>query len=122
VLLGEQPAGLNASADSEIRSYFDWVASEQRLKLTPVITELLNVIFAIRSNTGEEVPSEWTVEFNPLWQPTATERAETLLKNAQADQIYMLNGVASVDEVRERLISDGLLTPIDAGDDGDRET
>ena len=117
VLLGESPSGLNASGDNEIRSWFDFVASQQRLTLTPVVTRLLEVIFAIRSNKGEQVPDEFSVEYNPLWQPTQQERADTYLKMSQGDQIYMLNSVQSPDEVRARLISEGFLAPLDAPDD-----
>ena len=116
VLLGETPSGLNASGDSTMRSYFDWVASQQGLKLTPVLTELLNVLFAVRKNNNEDVPEEFTIDFNPLWQPTATEKADTTLKNSQSDQIYMLNGVTSADEVRARLISEGVLSPLESPD------
>ncbi len=121
VLLGEQPAGLNASADSEIRSYFDWVASQQRMKLTPAITRILDIILAIRSKT-ETVPGEYTIDYNPLWQPTEKEQAETRFVTAQADQIYILNDVMSPDEVREREISAGAIIPLETPDNGDAET
>lgn len=114
VLLGETPSGLNASGDSEIRSWFDFVSSQQNLTLTPVITRLLEVIFAIRENKGQDVPSQFTVEYGPLWQPTQQEKADTFLKTAQGDQIYMEFDVQSSDEVRARLISNGELTPLES--------
>ena len=117
VILGESPSGLNASGDVEIRSYFDYVASQQRLTLTPALTRLLEVDFAIRSNRGERVPEEFTIDYNPLWQPTQQERADTYLKMSQGDQTYMLNSVMSPDEVRARLIASGELVPLDAPDD-----
>ena len=121
VLLGETPSGLNASGDAEIRSWFDFVASQQRFHLTPVINELLDVVFAVRKNKGETVPEEWTINFNPLWQPSAQESAATALSRAQADQILILNDVVSPDEVRERMISEGTLTPMEAPVDVDPE-
>jgi phage-related protein (TIGR01555 family) len=117
VLLGESPSGLNASGDSEIRSWFDFVASQQRSVLTPALNRLLEVIFAIRSNRGEEVPDEWSIEFRPLWQPTAQERAETILKTAQSAQILIANDITSPDEVRAQMISMGWITPLEAPDD-----
>lgn len=116
VLLGEQPSGQNANADSEIRSWFDFVASKQKTVLTPVINRLLEVIFRIRANRKEVVPDEWVINYRPLWQPTAQEQADTLLKKAQAAQILMLNGVMSEDEVRADLISAGLITEMKADD------
>lgn len=114
ILLGEQPSGLNANGDSEIRSWFDFVASQQRLILTPVITRVLEIIFATRRNRGEAVPEEWTVEFSPLWQPTQMERAETSLKSAQANSLYFTMGVKSSDEIRAELISSGELSPLES--------
>jgi hypothetical protein len=111
VLLGESPGGLNANGESEKRTYLDWVASEQKFQLTPVLNELLTVLFAVRKNRGEVVPEEWTINFHPLWQPTALESADTALKRAQTDQILILNDIVSADEVRDRLISEGLISP-----------
>jgi phage-related protein (TIGR01555 family) len=117
VLLGEQPSGLNASGDSEIRTWLDFVASQQKLTLTPVLTRLLEVVFAVRSNRGEQVPEQFTVEYSPLWQPTQVEAADTALKMAQTHSVYILNGVASPDEVRAALISSGDLVPLDSPDE-----
>lgn len=117
ILLGEQPSGLNANGDSEIRAWFDFVHSQQRLVLMPVITKVLDVLFAVRRNRGEDVPTEWTVKFNPLWQPTAEEQAKTQLAQAQADQILIMNGVTSPDEVRARMVSEGKLSTLEAPDE-----
>jgi phage-related protein (TIGR01555 family) len=117
VLLGESPGGLNANGESETRTYLDWVASQQKVQLTPVLNELLTVLFAVRGNRGEIVPDEWTVNFHPLWQPTAQESADTFLKKAQASQILALNDVISSDEWREALISEGLIIPGDSPPD-----
>lgn len=110
VLLGEQPSGLNASGDSEVRSWFDFVRSQQKLHLAPAINRVLDVLFASKKRR----PTEWEVEFPPLWQPSDAEKADTLLKNAQAGQILILNDVAAPDEIREQLIATGDLTPLSA--------
>ena len=116
ILLGEQPGGLNASSDSEIRAWFDHVASQQKQILAPVISRVMEILLAVRSNRGEDVPEEWTIEFPPLWQPTADERSQTYLRQAQADQIYFLNGVLSADEIRARLVSEGMIEAIEMPD------
>ncbi len=117
ILLGEQPGGLNANGDSEIRSWFDFVRSQQRSVLTPAITRLLEVIFAIRENNREDVPDEFTVDYAPLWQPSEAETAATQLQQAQTDELYMLNGVYTADETRTRLESEGRIPDTDADDD-----
>lgn len=113
VLLGESPSGLNASGDSEIRAWFDFVSSQQGFVLTPALNRLLEVIFAIRSNRGEQVPDEWTIKFNPLWQPTAQETAATVLATAQSAQILIANDITSPDEIRAQMISAGWITPLE---------
>jgi phage-related protein (TIGR01555 family) len=109
VLLGEQPAGLSANADSEIRAWYDYVRGQQRAVLTPAISRVLEVVFAIMRNSGQDAPEEWTVDYKPLWQPSEKEQAETRLLQAQVDDSYMLSGVYSDEEVRARLISEGQL-------------
>jgi len=123
ILLGEQPGGLNASADSEIRAWFDHVASQQKQILSPILSRVVEIMFAVRRNRGEVVPEEWMIDFPPLWQPTADERSQTYLRSAQADQIYFLNGIMSADEIRARLVDEGLIEAVevpntDGGDGG----
>ena len=107
VLLGEQPGGLNASADSEIRSWYDHVATEQKKILTPALNRLIKIMFAIKDRRGKKVPTEWTIEWEPLWQPTEKEDAEAMLVRAQASQIQSLGGWASDDEIRDKMVEDG---------------
>jgi len=113
VLLGETPGGLNANADSEIRSWYDYVDSQRKKILNPALDRILQIHFAIRWNrTGEAVPTRWTIEWDPLWQPTAAEAAETDLKVAQTAQIYLASGVMKSEEIRNKLVSQGYITPV----------
>jgi len=107
VLLGEQPGGLNASADSELRAHYDFVRAQQRKTLTPAINRILEIVFAISNNRGQEAPKEWTIDYTPLWQPSEKERAETELITAQTDDLNIQNLVTTSEEVRERLIREG---------------
>ena len=113
VLLGEQPSGLNASADSEIRAWFDHVASQQQKILTPALTKIISIHLRLMRKAGKAVPEDWTIEYAPLWQPTAKETADTALVEAQRDVAYMQFGVVGPDEVRDRLVETGQLTPSD---------
>jgi hypothetical protein len=114
VLLGEAPGGLNASGDSELRSWYDYVSGQQPQKLTPPINRLVEVILATRKN--EQTPDQWEVEYAPLWQSSAKEKAETDKIKAETADIYTQMGVISVPEVRTKLIQSGDL-PDDAGDE-----
>ena len=109
ILLGEQPGGLNAGADGEIRGYYDHVHSTQKNFLTSILTQIIELMFQIRFNKGEVVPDEWNIEFEPLWQPSEQEQSDVLLKNMQAYQIASQLGFMTVDEVRKKLISSGII-------------
>lgn len=113
VLLGEQPGGLNASGDSEIRTWYDFVASKQPQVLTPPLNRLLTVLFAIRANKGEAVPTEWTVEYAPLWQASEQDLVATEKLRAETESIRLADGTITVEEIRTNLVSRGIL-PEDA--------
>lgn len=124
ILLGEQPGGLNASGDSEIRAWYDFVAAQQKQKLTPALNRLLEVLFAVRKRNKETVPEEWTIQYAPLWQPSESEAAATEKTKSETAGTYVDMGAIDVGEVRTGLISSGYL-PEDAGteppDDGSEE-
>jgi phage-related protein (TIGR01555 family) len=72
-LLGQSPAGLSATGESDIRNYYDRISSEQRNDLAPALERLDQVL--IRSALGtmnESIHYEW----NSLWQLTEKERVE----------------------------------------------
>jgi hypothetical protein len=105
IILGEQPSGLGSTADAEIRSWYDSVASQQKRVLTPALNRLLEVIFAIRDDNI----SEWVIDYASLWQPSAKEQAETYNAWSQGDERYMLNGVLGEDQVEQLLVTRGFL-------------
>jgi uncharacterized protein len=72
-LLGQSPAGLNSSGESDLRTYYDGTRKKQKRDLTTPITVLNEVVY--RSTIGKEPPKGWGFEFNPLWQLSATERS-----------------------------------------------
>lgn len=114
VLLGEQPGGLNASADSEIRAWYDHVANMQQKVLTPALNKLIKQMFAIKARRGATVPTEWTIEWEPLWQPTDQEKAQAELVRAQAGQIRQtIMSVSAPDEERAKMIASGDIVEVD---------
>lgn len=70
--LGQSPAGLNASGESDLRNYYDRIQSGQELEVRPAMSVLDECL--IRSALGSR-PPEIHYVWNSLWQPTATERA-----------------------------------------------
>lgn len=118
LLFGEHPGGLNAAAagQTEIRGYYDQVASLQQSYLAPRIDRVLAVVFASRRLRGETVPAEWTIEFDPLYRETRETMAASALSWAQAMETWVLNGIVSPDEARRQLIDMGYVEALDAGE------
>lgn len=117
LLMGEAPAGLNATGEGDARNWYDLVSSMQESELRPAYARLIRL--AAKSigaapkvrdiRPGKTVPTdEWAFTFNPLWQRTDAEVADTRLKVAQADQIYVQLGVTDSAEIAlSRFGSDG---------------
>jgi phage-related protein (TIGR01555 family) len=96
LLMGLSPAGLNATGASDIRFFYDRVASMQRRKLAPAIRYVTQILMA--SLGGE--PEGWNIEFRPLWQPTEKEQAEARKTQADTDALMIDKQVLGSDEVR----------------------
>lgn len=92
ILMGQAPAGLNATGDSDIRLFYDRIRTAQQNDLEPVIMRLVEVVTAGRRRG-------WKVSFNELWQETRTEKADRQLKEAQRDVAYLTAEVVTPEEV-----------------------
>ena len=100
VLMGQSPAGMNATGESDIRWFYDTIESSQTNVIKPALEYVLRLIMlADNGPTGGVEPESWTVTFPSLWQPTPIELAQIELSHAQADQIYHVMGAASSDEI-----------------------
>lgn len=96
LLLGQAPAGLNATGDSDIRFFYDRVAQLQT-KLKPLIEKLVRWVM-LTLFAGKE-PETWSVDFPPLWQPTRKEDAEARKIQQEIDHGYIEDQVYSSEEV-----------------------
>lgn len=100
LLLGQAPAGLNATGDSDIRWYYDRIKSQQHETLLPPLKRLVKLLFQMKDGpTNGTEPDNWSIVFNPLWQSSNAEEATRRLAIAQADNIYLSNGVVTPQEV-----------------------
>lgn len=102
LLMGQSPAGLNATGASDVRFHYDNVKSRQHNHLEPKLCRLIRLLMLVQGGiTGGQEVENWSIEFHPLWQPTALETAQARLAVAQADQVYITNAVVSPAEVAE---------------------
>jgi phage-related protein (TIGR01555 family) len=107
-MLGQSPAGLSATGDSDTRNYYDRVSTEQKIELQPRLDRLDQVL--VRSALGEW-PEGMFYNWNSLWQMTDAEKAEIATKRASvmtADSNAGLIAPTVLKKAREnQLIEDG---------------
>lgn len=91
LLMGQAPAGLNATGDSDIRFFYDQVKAEQEA-LKPKIEHIYRLI-------SGDLEDEIKIEFPALWQLTDKEQAEIRRTQAETDRVYLQEGVLLPEEV-----------------------
>ena len=99
-LFGRSPAGMNATGESDLKNYYDYVDSLRESKLRPILERLLPVM---AMSVWGGVPEDVGVQFPPLWTPTAKETAEIALKKAQAIRDTFQAGLFGADTAMKEL-------------------
>lgn len=86
VLFGRSPAGQNATGESDLTNYYDYINQIQERGLRNNIRTLIDIILAAGVAKGRiEVIPNYTLTFNPLWNLSGREKAEVRQLNATAD-------------------------------------
>ncbi len=106
ILMGQSPAGMNATGESDFRWFYDRIRAQQTTMLAPRIRRLVDIWLRTRAgqealakfNNGE-FPKTINVKFAPLWTETPLAVAQRELAVAQKDQIYLTNQVFKPEEV-----------------------
>ncbi|MGO4196857.1 phage portal protein [Rhizobium sp. YAF28] len=96
-LLGQSPAGMSATGESDMNNYYDRVSSIQTLEVTPALYRLDECL--IRSALGSR-PDEVFYEWSPLKQMTEKEQAEIGKLNAETANILATTGIFTPVELR----------------------
>ncbi len=99
-LFGRSPAGMNATGESDLRNYYDYVDTLREAKLRPILEKLLPVL---AMSAWGAVPDGLDISFPPLWTPTAAEVAEIALKKAQAIRDTFQAGLFRADTAQREL-------------------
>jgi phage-related protein (TIGR01555 family) len=89
-LMGQSPAGMNATGESDTRIWYDQVGQYQTEELAPDLERLAKAF---------DPGAEWTVEFPSLWQETATEKQTRLKMQADTDKSYADAGILLPEEI-----------------------
>ncbi|MXN51900.1 DUF1073 domain-containing protein [Shinella sp. AETb1-6] len=96
-LLGQSPAGMSATGESDMNNYYDRVSSIQSLEMTPALYRLDECL--IRSALGSR-PAEIFYEWSPLKQMTEKEQAEIGKLYAETSEIFGRTGLFTSEELR----------------------
>ena len=99
-LFGRSPAGMNATGESDLRNYYDYVDTLREAKLRPILEKLLPVL--AMSSWGA-VPDGLDITFPPLWTPTAKEVAEIAKTKSEAIVSGYQAGLLNVDTAQKEL-------------------
>jgi phage-related protein (TIGR01555 family) len=100
LLMGQTPKGFNAKDDGSMRKWYDKIAEDQEDELRQQLERLVYLIMLSKEGpTNGKVLEDWSLEFNPLWQPTEIEVVEMRNKQAETDKIYIENQVLTPEEV-----------------------
>ena len=85
-LFGRSPQGMNATGESDLRNYYDMIASLQERQLRPALEKLLPVMAVSCWGT---VPEDLEIVFEPVMTTSPAERAELLQKlSAEVIEAY----------------------------------
>jgi hypothetical protein len=110
--MGREPAGQNATGDSDTRNYYDRLASDQKVRQTPALRPLDEVL--LRSTFGSR-DDAWRYDWNALWLMSDAEKADVELKKAQAHQVDVNAGLISPHVLQigreNSLVESGFLYP-----------
>lgn len=100
ILMGEAPAGLNATGESDLRSWYDSLAAEREEEYEAPLEILLRYVFlSANGPTDGTEPAEWSIGWKPLYQLTELQEAERNAKQAEADKTYIDATVITPEEV-----------------------
>ena len=99
-LFGRSPAGMNATGESDLRNYYDYVDTLREAKLRPILERLLPVL---AMSAWGAVPDGLDITFPPLWTPTAKEVAEIAKTKSEAIVSGYQAGLLNVDTAQKEL-------------------
>jgi len=100
ILMGQSPAGLSATGESDVRWFYDRIKNQQTNHLRPRHLRLVRLLcLAHDGPTRGKLPPKLAIEYAPLWQPTPLEQAQIRAAVATADATYITAQVVTAEEV-----------------------
>jgi hypothetical protein len=101
-LMGQSPAGLNSTGESDREIMYDRARAEQH-ETEPQIEQGIRLVMLSSEGPCEgKEPDVWGINFRPLSSPDDQDIAKTHNLDAVSDDYYIKNGTLTTDEVRNR--------------------
>ena len=112
-LFGRSPQGMNATGESDLRNYYDMIASLQERQLRPALEKLLPVMAV---SCWGYVPEDLEFVFEPVMTNSPAERAELVQKLSSdvilAFQAGLLSRAEALAELKSRGEELGVYTKV----------
>lgn len=102
LLMGRSPAGMNATGESDLRLWYDYLKGVQIATLRKPINRLLKLTMLAKRGPlrGRELQN-WSFDFCPMWQMSDAQIAELRNKQSLTDTAYVNMGALDPTEVRK---------------------
>ena len=99
VLMGQSPAGMNATGESDMRIWYDDIQAYRNNVLAPRAERTLRMILRAKDGpTGGREPANWKIVWPSLLQLTPQEEALRRKTTAETDKVYIDAQVYSPEE------------------------
>lgn len=112
ILFGKSTTGLNATGSGDLEAHYTMVAHIQEVIARPALEKLTSILWC-QKDLRSKIPDDWHIKFNPLWVPSAQEKAQTDFVTAQAKgqevtalTTLMNEQIMTAEEVREVIIEE----------------
>ena len=99
-LFGRSPSGLNATGESDLQNYYDYIESLRESKLRPILEKLLPILCM---SAWGAVSDGLDISFPPLWTPKAEEVAKIAQGKAEAIVTAFQAGLLGADTAQREL-------------------
>lgn len=99
-LFGRSPAGLNATGESDMQNYYDYIDGLRETELRSVIERLLPIMAL---SAWGMMPDDLDIDFPPMWTPDAKEIAEIAERKSGAVIAAYQNDLLDASEAMQEL-------------------
>lgn len=112
-LFGQSAPGMNATGETDLRTYYDKVKKDQGVHLRPQLEYLDEIM--LRHLFGS-VPENYRFELDPLWQISDVEQSTIQKNNSDRDKNYWDMGVLTELNIAKELKEQGVYATLTQDD------